>query len=191
MQFKKELNSVVEQLENQIYDLKEIEFNIFNRLKRVLVIQSAGIEIFREFIRMLRTTNPSIYLYVLAKTRDKNEIMKICGLNAEIIEFESDENYNVNLLNRQIEYLNSKYVNICVLLYNNKTGFGYENLEEIIIRINEKEYYAFNCYSTLFKIESPIMKLKSRKTYNEICNWFWEYIENIKRCSEKDEENSN
>lgn len=164
----------------EIYEhikLGKVNFEEFNRDNCILVIKSASIDIFKKFILKVREINPNICIYIITHSRDKDVISKICNKSYEIIEYLYDDAYQLSKLKEKIEYLKCKNIDKSILLYNNRYGMGFDNIEEILIYLDKYPIYAFNCYNELLKISNPALHIESLRIFNAMCTWFWEYME--------------
>jgi Predicted nucleic-acid-binding protein (contains the HHH domain) len=181
MQFIQTLDKFVQELELQIQDLEKLSFNFYANFSSVFLIQSAGMQIFTEFVNRVLEVNPTINFYVLARSRERREIENLCRDNLFFVEYKSEGNYDINLLDKQINSLRKMPIDVCTILYNNRFGMGYENLEEIVAAVKEDSFLAFNSYEMLYKINYPAVHIQNLKLYNQICDWFWEYIKVVER----------
>jgi hypothetical protein len=156
--------------------LEQVTFEAFKRMNSIVVIRSASLEIFEKFIVKIRERNPNIYLYVITHSRDKESVIKLCIKNYEIIEYCEDGIYQSNKMEKQTNYLKNKSIDASILLYNNRYGMGFDNVEDILISLGKKPIYAFNCYKKLFRIDNPTLHIESLRIFNAMCTWFWEYM---------------
>lgn len=165
---------------------KETDFDEFRNDTNVLIIRSASPDILTSFIAKARKQNPNIHFYIITHARDKEIISNICDEKYTIIEYKYEGNYQLSNLLKEIEYLKYKKIDKSVVLYNNRYGMGFDNIEKILNSINEKNIYAFNCYDQLFEIENPTLHIESLSIFKAMCDWFWEYMEQKETRSENE-----
>ncbi|KJE27222.1 hypothetical protein LG52_3220 [Geobacillus kaustophilus] len=175
-EMKNALQHVCRELQNIIHSsFDKIHFSELKDCQSILIIRSASIGVLREFISKLDNINNSIKKYVITSYTNKDELEELYGDSVEIIEYIYNGNYDVSRFDEIFDYLNQKFFDKVVVLYNNRFGTGYENVEEIVERISPDVYYAFNSYMELYKVNNLTLKKESIQLYRQICNWYWEY----------------
>ncbi|NOU66737.1 hypothetical protein GC096_22075 [Paenibacillus sp. LMG 31461] len=150
---------------------------VFSQDRTAFIIRSASPKMFSKFIKSIKEVNPDIFLYILTHSRDKEDVIKICGEDCEIIEYTHTGSYDVEYLKDKLQYIKSKSIDRFGLLYNNRYGIDYENVLEIMSSITEKELYVFNSYWELLRIDNPNLHIKSLKLMKAMSEWHWENIE--------------
>lgn len=157
------------------------DFKVFKKDRSILVIKSASMDIFGMFIKKLHKENPNIFIYVITQSRDRNNVENLIGNNFEITEYIHEGSYKISEFDKEIEYLRGKKFDKVVVLYNNRYGIGFENVEKIAVLIKSQSIYSFNCDNELFKINNPLLRIKSLRLFTTICDWFWEYTSFIEK----------
>lgn len=175
MKFEEALTTVFDNL----YDRMRIQPADIDKIEikdSICVIRSADMRIFRKFVELVRSKNPQLMIYVLTHSRDREEVLKICGENCEVVEYTAGGNYAIEKLDKQIEYLKEKSIDQYFILYNNSYGSGFDNIEDIMNSITEQSYYAFNSYWEFLYLEQPRLHAETIRLVNKLCDWYWEYL---------------
>lgn len=177
MEIENALKQLCKELEKNFFSsFEKIDFSEFKDCQSILIFRSANIGILREFLSRLESVNVNIKRYVITHSSNKAEIAQLYGNSIEIIEYCYSGNYDINNFGQIFDYLNGKCFDKVVILYNNRFGTGYENVEQIVETISTDSYYAFNSYLELYKVNNLALKKESAKLYKQICNWYWEYL---------------
>lgn len=173
---KKTLKILVDELDLQMKDLENIDFSIFKNIKSIFIIKTAHINQFKKLVNIIKRENEYIKFYVMARSNEVQEVLKVCGDNCEIIEYKHNQNYSIDNMTDEVDLIKSKNIDRCLILFNTKYGFGYTNIEEIIFAVNDKDVLVYNFEDNLFKIKNPKLHIQSQKTYISVCEWFWEML---------------
>ncbi len=167
---------VFENLYTRLRSVEIVDFSIVQNVQKVLVIRSADMTTFRNFMKRLRDVTPDVYIYVITHEIDRKDVIDICGKNSEVITYRDGGNYDAAKLTEVIKYIQGQAVEEFFLLYNNRFGIGYENVLNLLSCITQTTVYAFNCYWDLLRIEKPLLHLETLKLINAIADWHWEYL---------------
>lgn len=176
MKLKEALKQVYEEVETTYQQtLQNVDFSAFNDCNSVLIIQSASIGLLREFVSRFKSVNPKAMKYIITHSSNIKEVESIGECNIEVIEYCYNGNYEINNFSYLFKRLENLRFDKVVVLYNNRFGMGYENVEQIIKQL-EKDCYAFNSYLELYRFNNFILRQESYKLLVQINNWFWEYL---------------
>lgn len=174
-----ELRQSLEIIFNECYReivLSPIDLDILSSTKRILIIRSAGMGLLIKFIRKVRLINPDIHFTILSHPSDFTELKRECNNNCEIIEYKYSESFNIQNLKDELNNLKQMSIDSFLLLYNNRYGMGYSNVEEILYKIANRPFYAFNSYSELLEVNNPALHIESLKMIDQASSWFWEKL---------------
>ncbi|AUI37188.1 hypothetical protein GK107_15325 [Geobacillus thermoleovorans] len=176
VEMKSALQHLCRQLQKIIHSsFNNVPFSELKDCKNILIVRSASIGILREFISKLDNVNDNTRKYIITSYANKHELEELYGDSVEIIEYRHNGNYDISRFDEIFNYLSEKFFDKVVVLYNNRFGAGYENVEEIIERISPDVHYVFNSYMELYRINNLALKKESIQLYRQICNWYWEY----------------
>jgi len=63
------------------------------------------------------------------------------------------------------------------MLFNNRYGVGFNNVEGIMLRITSGPIYAFNAYNELLRLDRPRFHLACLSLLNKVADWYLESVE--------------
>lgn len=186
------LRNALKEITSELYECikpQKVDFNELKGVQNLFVIQSASLELFREFYSKLVKENDTIKLYVLTHSQNKDMIIQLCGEDCKVICYNGSGNYNIENCEEDIQsLLKSTKIEKCLIFYNNRYGYSYENVEEIALLVSSKEVLVYNTFSELMKIDNLSLRMESSKALYSLSCWFWEYcltlnqINEVERC---------
>ncbi|MGM7681453.1 hypothetical protein ACSVDA_04790 [Cytobacillus sp. Hm23] len=178
MEEKEALKQVYSHIAETAYSqIMREDFHKFKGVRKIFIIRSSSLEVFRNFISLLFSINENTFVYVLSHARDKEEITDICKGRCEVIEYSGNNTYNVDVLKNQINYIKSLNINEFCMLFSNRQGIGYENICEIMLSLTDKNFYAYNSYGELLNIKGPSKYFTSLNAIKALSEWYWEKID--------------
>lgn len=170
------LKELTDELDMQMMDLESVEAKVFRNFKSIFIIKTAYITQFEAAINLIKSVNSNIKIYVVARPHEKRDVLKLCGNNSEIIEYNYEGVYSKDNMKQILENVSLENIDSSLILFNTKYGFGYSNIEEIISYTKIKNIFIYNCEKQLLQVKNIDILFKSQNLYISLCDWFWEII---------------
>jgi hypothetical protein len=172
------LRTSLEYLTSYLYSgliAESTDFSYFKEVDSVLILRSGNLDSFRNLVENLKKQNPDLFLYVITTPIGIEGLKKICGERCEIFECESAP-YTIDSMNEITTELKKRKINEFIILFNNRYGYDYQNIEDIILALTDKSFFAFNNMSELLVLTNPYVRKNNRQLLESLADWYWEHL---------------
>lgn len=175
------MNKLRESLNNifdEMYENTKPDFASLEELslkENIFIIHSAALNVLESFIVNLKKINNNTNLYIMSHSFNKETITKMVGNSFRFIDYKNGGNYDLDNCKHDVSFLQNENIDAYILLYNNRFGNSYENVEEIVHFLSDDNIYAFNSQNEFLSIKGFKLREKSIDGLNSLIDWFWEY----------------
>lgn len=141
-------------------------------INSILIFRTAGMNIFKNSVNYLREMNPHLFIYVITTNTGLDEIKSISGENSKVMPV-NDTILSLSSVLPIINDLELRDINEFLILYNNRVGVGYRNIDEVMLKIKSTGYWAFNDNNEFMYVDNPERKNQNEILLEQIYDWHW------------------